>query len=29
VTKRYDLKDFEQAFHDLEAGLLARGVFVL
>lgn len=29
VTQRYDLKDFEQAFHDLEAGKLARGVFVL
>lgn len=29
VTQRYDLKGFEQAFHDLEAGKLARGVFVL
>jgi len=29
VTQRYDLRDFEQAFHDLEAGKLARGVFVL
>lgn len=29
VTQRYDLEDFEQAFHDLEAGKLARGVFVL
>lgn len=29
VTQRYDLKDFEQAFHDLHEGKLARGVFVL
>lgn len=29
VTQRYDLSEFEQAFHDLEAGKLARGVFVL
>lgn len=29
VTQRYDLADFEQAFHDLESGKLARGVFVL
>ncbi len=29
VTQRYDLKDFERAFHDLEQGKLARGVFVL
>ena len=29
VTQRYDLADFERAFHDLEEGKLARGVFVL
>jgi S-(hydroxymethyl)glutathione dehydrogenase/alcohol dehydrogenase len=29
VTQRYDLADFERAFHDLEEGRLARGVFVL
>ena len=29
VTQRYQLADFEQAFHDLESGKLARGVFVL
>jgi len=29
VTQRYDLVDFERAFHDLEEGKLARGVFVL
>ena len=28
VTKRYRLDQFEDAFHDLEAGKLARGVFV-
>lgn len=29
VTKRYRLDEYEEAFHDLEAGKLARGVFVL
>ncbi|WP_207544547.1 Zn-dependent alcohol dehydrogenase [Sphingomonas jatrophae] len=29
VTKRYSLDQYEEAFHDLEAGKLARGVFVL
>ena len=29
VTQRYQLAEFEQAFHDLESGKLARGVFVL
>lgn len=28
VTKRYKLEEYEQAFHDLEEGKLARGVFV-
>ena len=28
VTKRYSLDQFEEAFHDLESGKLARGVFV-
>jgi S-(hydroxymethyl)glutathione dehydrogenase/alcohol dehydrogenase len=28
VTKRYALDQFEEAFHDLESGKLARGVFV-
>ncbi|MDD3798127.1 MAG: Zn-dependent alcohol dehydrogenase [Novosphingobium sp.] len=28
ITTRYKLEDFEQAFHDLETGKLARGVFV-
>jgi len=28
VTKRYPLDRFEEAFHDLESGQLARGVFV-
>ena len=28
VTHRYKLEEFEQAFHDLETGKLARGVFV-
>jgi Zn-dependent alcohol dehydrogenase len=28
VTKRYRLDQFEEAFHDLESGKLARGVFV-
>ncbi|WP_157220213.1 Zn-dependent alcohol dehydrogenase [Flavisphingomonas formosensis] len=28
VTRRYALEDYEQAFHDLEHGKLARGVFV-
>lgn len=29
VTKRYRLDQHEEAFHDLEEGKLARGVFVL
>ena len=28
VTRRYELGDYEQAFHDLHEGKLARGVFV-
>jgi len=28
VTKRYRLDQYEEAFHDLESGKLARGVFV-
>lgn len=28
VTKRYTLDQYEEAFHDLESGKLARGVFV-
>ena len=28
VTKRYALDQYEEAFHDLESGKLARGVFV-
>jgi S-(hydroxymethyl)glutathione dehydrogenase/alcohol dehydrogenase len=28
VTKRYKLDQFDEAFHDLESGKLARGVFV-